>query len=353
VTGGPRLGEVPGGVLRGRLAAGEFAVTAEISPPRGAGPGMVRRKARALRGWVDAVNITDNASAHVRLASWAASLALLGTGIEPVMQLTCRDRNRIALQSDLLGAAAVGIPNVALMTGDHPRFGDHPDARPVFDLDGLQLVGAARAMRDQGRLLSGQPVAPPPSWLIGAVENPFAPGGLRAARLGEKVAAGAEFVQTQFVFDVPAFTRWLADVRGLGLDRRCAILAGVGPVRSLRALDHMQRQVPGLHLPPEVARRLRGAAPGRVAEEGLAICVETIQQVRELPGVAGIHVMAPGFEQGIPEILERSGVGRRPGPVPAGVGRRPGPVPAGDGAEPEGGITAGGAVPTEGGRRGD
>ena len=190
---------------------------------------------------MDAVNIPDGQSAHVRMSNWAGSLLALDAGVEPVMQVTCRDRNRIALQSDLMSAAALGIPNVVLMTGDHPRFGDHPDAKPVFDLDGVQLVWTARTMRDEGRLLSGRQLDPPPSWLIGAVENPFAPPvRFRAARLGKKVAAGADFVQTQFVFDVPVFTRWMADVRDLGLDRRCKILAGVGPVRSLRALEFMR-----------------------------------------------------------------------------------------------------------------
>jgi methylenetetrahydrofolate reductase (NADH) len=204
---------------------------------------------------------------------------------------------------------------VLLMTGDHPRFGDHPDAKPVFDLDSVQLVWTARTMRDEGRLLSGRKLDPPPSWLIGAVENPFAPpAGFRAARLGKKVAAGAEFVQTQFVFDVPAFARWMAGVRELGLDARCKVLAGVGPVRSLRALEYMRGNVPGMWIPDEVGRRLRGVPPGRVADEGVAICAEIIQQVLQIPGVRGVHVMAPGFEHGIPEILARAGLTR------AGVG---------------------------------
>ena len=295
--------------LRGRLAAGGFAVTAEIGPPRGADPAALRRKVEPLRGWVDAVNITDNAGAHVRMASWAGSLLAAEAGIEPVMQLTCRDRNRLALQSDLLAAAAMGIPNVLLMTGDHPKFGDHPDAKPVFDLDSVQLLVAARTMRDEGRLLSGRELSSRPGWLIGAVENPFAPpAGFRAARLAKKAAAGAEFVQTQFVFDVAAFARWMAEIRDLGLDGRCRILAGVGPVRSLRALDHMRTGVPGLHIPDEVDRRLRGVPAGQVAAEGLRVCAEIIQQIREIPGVSGVHVMAPGYEHGIPGILEAAGL---------------------------------------------
>jgi methylenetetrahydrofolate reductase (NADPH) len=243
------------------------------------------------------------------MASWAGSLVAAQAGVEPVMQLTCRDRNRLALQSDLLAASAVGIPNVLLMTGDHPRFGDHPDAKPVFDLDSVQLLWAARMMRDEGRLLSGRSLSTRPGWLIGAVENPFAPPiGFRAARLAKKADAGAEFVQTQFVFDVPAFARWMAEVAGLGLAGRCHVLAGVGPVRSLRALDHMRTGVPGLHIPDEVDRRLRSVPADRVAEEGVRICAEIIEQIREIPGVSGVHVMAPGYEHGIPGILEHAGL---------------------------------------------
>jgi methylenetetrahydrofolate reductase (NADH) len=315
------------GSLRRRLASGEFAVTAEIGPPRGADPAAIAGKLEPLRGWVDAVNITDNQSANVRLASWAGSLLALAAGVEPVMQVTCRDRNRIALQSDMLSAAALGVPNVLLMTGDHPKFGDHPDAKPVFDLDSVQLLWMARTMRDEGRLLSGRKLDPPPGWLIGAVENPFAPpAGFRASRLGKKVTAGAEFVQTQYVFDVAAFSTWMAEVRELGLDQRCHILAGVGPIRSQRALEHMSTNVPGLHIPEETGRRLRAAGEDRFETEGIALCAEIIKQLRQIPGVSGVHVMAPGFEQGIPEILAAAGLGRREvaGPLARASGERSG-----------------------------
>jgi methylenetetrahydrofolate reductase (NADPH) len=295
------------------LLSGQFAVTAEIGPPRGASTAGIRRRARLLKDWIDAANITDGQSAVVRLASWAGCVALLQEGVEPVMQLQCRDRNRIALQADLLGAAAVGVPNVLLLTGDHQRFGDHPDARGVFDLDSVQLLWTARMMRDHGCLLSGRPLSSAPRWFIGAVENPFAaPQRFRADRLGKKVAAGAQFVQTQFVFDVPAFARWMERVRALGLHERCFILAGVGPVRSLRALEHMRREVPGLHVPEEIARRIHATPEDRVSEEGIALCAEIIQQVRAIPGVAGVHVMAFGWEEAVPEILARAGLGRRP-----------------------------------------
>ena len=312
-----------GSGLRARLGSGSFTVTAEIGPPRGADPGALLRKAEQLRGWVDAVNITDNAGANVRMASWAGSLLAAQAGIEPVMQVTCRDRNRLALQSDLLAAWAMGIPNVLLMTGDHPRFGDHPGAEPVFDLDSVQLLWAARTMREEGRLMSGRALTGSPGWLIGAVENPFAPpAGFRAARLAKKAAAGAEFVQTQFVFDVAAFGRWMTEVRDLGVDQTCRILAGVGAVRSLRALDHMRTGVPGVYIPDEVDRRLRAVPDGQVADEAARICAEIIEQVREIPGVSGVHVMAPGYEHGIPGILERAGLAQRAAPARTLGGQR-------------------------------
>jgi methylenetetrahydrofolate reductase (NADPH) len=295
--------------LRGALEAGRFAVTAEIGPPRGVDPDAIARKAGYLRGWVDAANITDNQGAHVRLSSLAGSVLSAHAGVEPVMQLTCRDRNRVALQSDLIAAATLGIPNVLLLTGDHPVFGDHPDAKPVFDLDSVQLVWTARTMRDEGKLLSGRTVEPSPHFLIGAVENPFAPPAeFRATRLGKKIAAGAEFCQTQFVFDVPGFARFMREVSDRGLDRRCAVLAGVGPIRSLRAYEFIRSKVPGVHVPDEVGRRLRGVPSDRVSDEGIALCAETIKQLREIPGVRGVHVMAFGYERGIPELLERAGV---------------------------------------------
>jgi methylenetetrahydrofolate reductase (NADPH) len=305
-------GSGPFSLLHATLRRGRFAVTAEIGPPRSATVEPIRRKARLLKDWIDAANVTDCQSAVTRLGSLAGSIAVMQEGVEPVMQLQCRDKNRIALQSELLSAAALGIPNVLLLTGDHPRFGDQPDAKPVFDLDSIQLVWTARMMRDQKKLLSGKDLAVAPRYLIGAVENPFAPPlRFRAERLGKKVAAGARFVQTQFIFDPGIFAQWMADVRALGLHERCWVLAGVGPVKSLRALEHMRSEVPGMFVPDKLVRRLRGVPSDRVAEEGLKLCAETIQQVREIPGVAGVHIMAFSWEDSIPEILERAGLGRR------------------------------------------
>lgn len=296
--------------LRERLASGSFAVTAEISPPRGASTDPITRAATLLRGWVDAVNLTDNQGSKVRLASWAGSLAVLAAGLEPVMQMTCRDRNRIALQSDLLGASALGIRTILVMTGDHPKFGDHPGAKPVFDLDSIQLLWTLRTMRDQAVLLSGRRLDPAPECFLGAVENPFAPPvEFRADRLAKKVEAGAQFVQTQFVFDVPAFARWMARVRDLGLPGRCAVLAGVGAVRSLRALDHLRDNVPGVYVPDEVYRRLRALPADRTAAEGIRLAAEIVEQVREIPGVAGVHLLVAGNEEAVPGILDGAGLG--------------------------------------------
>jgi methylenetetrahydrofolate reductase (NADPH) len=259
---------------------------------------------------VDAVNVTDNQGSNVRLASWAGSLAALAAGLEPVMQMTCRDRNRIALQSDLLGASALGIRNVLAMTGDHPKFGDHPEAKPVFDLDSIQLLWTLRHMRDQGAALSGKKLDPPPECFLGAVENPFAPPeGFRADRLGKKVEAGAQFVQTQFVFDVAGFGQWMAQVRDLGLHERCYILAGVGAVRSRRGLDFMRDNVPGVTVPDDVYRRLMAVPADQTAAEGARLAAETIKQLTTIEGVAGVHLFMAGNERAVPGVLAEAGVG--------------------------------------------
>jgi methylenetetrahydrofolate reductase (NADPH) len=303
--------------FRQRLEAGKFAVTAEIGPPRGADTAPVTRKAAMLRGWVDAVNITDNQGATVKLSSLAGSIAALRGGLEPIMQLTCRDRNRIALQSELLSASALNVPNVLIMTGDHPRNGDHPDATAVFDLDSTKLLAVATAMRDHGQLMSGAELTPPPSWLLGAVENPPGRTGSAAeaeaaavkatGRLAGKIDAGAQFVQTQFVFDVSAFAAWMTRVRDAGLHERCSILAGVGPVRSQRAMEHLAT-IPGVVIPDYVTERLTGLSPDRLRAEGEKLCSEIIAELADVPGVAGVHVMAIGAEHAIPGIVAQAGL---------------------------------------------
>ncbi|HYK69454.1 MAG TPA: methylenetetrahydrofolate reductase [Streptosporangiaceae bacterium] len=316
----PRQTEGAPSSFRQRLAARQFAITAEIGPPRGAATAPIADKAATLRGWVDAVNITDNQGATVRLSSLGGSIAALQAGIEPIMQVTCRDRNRIALQSELLSASALGVPNILIMTGDHPRNGDHPDATAVFDLDSTRLLSVATAMRDEGTLMSGAQLNPPPSWLLGAVENP--PGRAASAaeaeaaaekatgRLAGKINAGAQFVQTQFVFDVGAFAAWMQRVRDQGLHERCAILAGVGPVRSERALAHLAT-IPGVVIPDHVTERLAGLSPDRLRAEGEKLCSEIIAQLADVPGVAGVHVMAIGAESAIPGIIEQAGLSGR------------------------------------------
>ena len=299
--------------LQDKLAAGEFTITAELSPPRGASAAAMLSRAELLRGYVDAVNITDNQGSHVRLSSWACAVAVQRSGIiEPIMQMTCRDRNRIALQSDLLGAGALGIENLLFMSGDHPKFGDHPGAKPVFDLDSTQLVWTARTLRDEARLISGKELNPAPRFFLGAVENPFAPPvEYRAKRAAKKIAAGAQFMQTQYVFDLPVFTRWMAELGDLGMLDRCAVLAGVGVIRSARMLDFLSSgKVPGVQIPEPVQRRLRGVAPGDVGAEGAKIAAEIIATVRQIPGVAGVHLLTAGYEKQTPELLRLAGVDR-------------------------------------------
>ena len=299
--------------LQGKLAAGEFTITAELSPPRGASAAAMLSRAELLRGYVDAVNITDNQGSHVRLSSWAGAVAVQRSGIvEPIMQMTCRDRNRIALQSDLLGAGALGIENLLFMSGDHPKFGDHPGAKPVFDLDSTQLVWTARTLRDEARLISGKELNPAPRFFLGAVENPFAPPvEYRAKRAAKKIAAGAQFMQTQYVFDLPVFTRWMAELGDLGMLDRCAVLAGVGVIRSTRMLEFLSSgKVPGVQIPEPIQRRLRGVASDDVGAEGAKIAAEIIATVRQIPGVAGVHLLTAGYEKQTPELLRLAGVDR-------------------------------------------
>jgi len=299
--------------LQEKLAAGEFTITAELSPPRGASAAAMLSRAELLRGYVDAVNITDNQGSHVRLSSWAGAVAVQRSGIiEPIMQMTCRDRNRIALQSDLLGAGALGIENLLFMSGDHPKFGDHPGAKPVFDLDSTQLVWTARTLRDEARLLSGKELKPAPRFFLGAVENPFAPPvEYRAMRAAKKIAAGAQFIQTQYVFDLPVFTRWMAELGDLGVLGRCAVLAGVGVIRSTRMLEFLSSgKVPGVQIPEPIQRRLRGVASDDVGAEGAKIAAEIIATVRQIPGVAGVHLLTAGYEKQTPELLRLAGVDR-------------------------------------------
>ncbi len=294
------------------LRSGRFAVTAELNPPDGADPQEVYSRALVLSTVCDSINATDASSAMAHMSSVAVSALLVGSGYDPVMQMTCRDRNRIAIQGDLLGAAALGIRNVLCLTGDGVQAGDHPDARPVLDLDSITLLRTARILRDKGRFLSGRALDSRPKLFLGAASNPFAPPlDFRPLRLAKKVEAGADFIQTQYCYDVPRLRQFMSAVRDAGLDKRVFILAGVGPLRSARAAEFMRDNVPGVVIPDEVIDRIKAAPKGRQRREGARICVEIVQQVREIPGISGVHLMAFRQEELVQEIVEEAGLLRR------------------------------------------
>jgi len=295
------------------LTSGQFAATGELGPPKGADPEVIRHKAGLLRGHVDAVNITDNQTAIVRMSSISVGTLLLGLGLEPIIQMTCRDRNRLAIQSDLLGAAALGMKNLLCLTGDHQRFGNHPTARGVYDLDSVQLIRMVKDMRDEKKFACGEEIEVEPRYLIGAASNPFAdPFEYRPLRLAQKIEAGADFVQTQLIYNVPRFREFMKRVCDLGLHERCFILAGVGPIKSVGAARYMQNNVPGLDVPEEIVDRLKGVPNERRREEGIRQCADIIREVHEIPGVAGVHTMAIEWEEAVPQILGLAGLLPRP-----------------------------------------
>lgn len=295
--------------LRELLRSNKFVVTAECGPPKGADPEVIRDKAKLLKEAVDAVNVTDNQTAMVRMSSLASCVILKEMGIEPVLQVTVRDRNRIALQSDILGASALGIENVLCLSGDHPSFGDHPDAIGVFDLDSVQLIQTLRIMRDEGRLLGGNPLTRPPSLFIGAVENPFGdPFEFRPIRLQKKVKAGAQFIQTQCVFDTERFEAFVSSCEKMGLLDQVSIIAGVTPLKSYNMAKYMATKVSGITIPEEILKRMGSVSKDRQREEGISICVETIEKIKKIPGVRGVHIMAIEWEEAVPEIVKRAGL---------------------------------------------
>jgi methylenetetrahydrofolate reductase (NADPH) len=304
-----------GGRLERVLRAGLFAVTAELNPPDSADPQAVYDAALVLSEVADAINATDASGANVHMSSFGMSALLATAGYEPVYQMSCRDRNRIALQGDLLGAAALGVKNVLCLTGDDVTAGDQPQARRVFDFDSLQLLRTIRIMRDEAKFLSGRAISSPPRVFLGAAENPFAPPlDWRPQRLAKKIAAGAEFIQTQYVFDVPVFERFMAAVRDLGLHQQVYILAGVGPLRSPKVAEYMRTKVPGVVIPDALVDRMSKTPRARWLEEGMTICVEIIAQVRQIAGVAGVHVMAYRQEEIVAEIIRRAGLFPRVSP---------------------------------------
>jgi 5,10-methylenetetrahydrofolate reductase len=298
---------VSGGRLERVLRQGEFAVTAELDPPDSADPQDVYDRAARFAGCVDGINATDGSGANCHMSSVAMCALLTRAGYEPILQISCRDYNRIAIQGNVLGAAAMGVSNVLCLTGDGVQAGDHPEAKPVFDLDSTSLLAVIKRMRDERMFLSGRKITSPPRLFLGAAENPFAPPyDFRPLRLAKKIAAGAQFVQTQYCFDLPMLRAFMDKVRDLGLDRRCFILVGVGPLPSARAARWMRAHVPGVHIPDSVIARLEGALDQKA--EGRRLCVEIIQEVREIPAVSGIHVMAYRQGEHVAEIIHRSGV---------------------------------------------
>ncbi len=295
------------------LKAGHFAFTGELGPPRGTGVDEVKHKASFLKGMVDAVNITDNQTAVVRMASWAASIIAIQEGLEPNYQMVCRDRNRLAMQSDILGAYALGVRNMLCLSGDHQKFGDHPQAKGVFDIDSMQLIGMVKNMRDEGKFLGGTNIEHPPKIFIGAAANPFAdPFEWRVFRLAKKIKAGVDFIQTQCVFNMEKFRAFVQQANDMGLTEKVYLLAGVTPMKSIGMARYMKAKVPGMDVPDAIIKRLQGVDKGKVADEGIKIACEQIEEFKEMKGVAGVHLMAIEWEHMVPEIAERAKVLPRP-----------------------------------------
>jgi methylenetetrahydrofolate reductase (NADPH) len=295
------------------LRAGHFAFTGELGPPRGSNIDVIKEKAAPLKGMVDMVNITDNQTAMVRMSSWAAALLVMNEGIEPNYQMVCRDRNRLAMQADVLGAYALGLKNILCLSGDHQQFGDHPNAKGVFDIDSMQLVAMIKKMRDEGKFLGGADIDEPPKMFIGAAANPFAePFEWRIHRLAKKVAAGADFIQTQCVYNMEKMREWVKQANDMGLSEKVYILPGVTPMKTVGMAKYMKAKVPGMEVPDEIIKRLQGVKRKQVADEGIKIACEQIEEFKEMKGVAGVHLMAIEWEHMVPEIAERANVLPRP-----------------------------------------
>ena len=316
-TPGENLPILPGHTSPGRfervLRAGQFAVTAEIAPPDSADPAEVYQRAALFDGYVDAINATDSSGANCHMSSMGICSLLTRRGYAMILQQSCRDRNRIAMQGDILGAAAMGVCNILCLSGDGVESGDHPEAKPVFDMDSISALGMVRHMRDEQQFLSGRTINSPPRLFLGAAANPFAPPlDFRPHRMAKKIAAGAQFIQTQYCFDVERFKTFMAQARDLGLLEQAYVLAGVGPLASAKAADWIRRNVAGVHIPDAVIDRLAGAQDQK--QEGVDLCVDLIEQVREIEGISGVHIMAYRMEDRIGEIVTRSNAlaGREP-----------------------------------------
>lgn len=307
------MSEKPISRLQEILAKGEFAVTAECGPPRGTNPEVIRKKGEMLSGYVDAVNVTDNQTAIVRMSSIAACAHLLQMGLEPVMQMVVRDRNRIALQSDIMGAYSLGIKNILCLSGDHQSFGSQPDALNVFDIDSMNLIRTVQTMRDEGKDMSGFDLNDPPAMFIGAAANPFAdPFEYRVIRLAKKIDAGADFIQTQCIYNMDRFKEWMKMAREEGLTQKVHILGGVTPLKSAGMAKFMNNKVAGMDVPESLINRMAGVPKEKAVEEGIKICLETIAELRDIEGVHGVHIMAIEWEDIVGEIVESAGLTPRP-----------------------------------------
>lgn len=299
--------------LKKVLEAGHLAVTSECGPPRGSDPEVIIKKANLIKDHVDAVNITDNQTSVTRMCSLAACIRLKLLGLDPVLQMVTRDRNRIALQSDILGAASFDINNILCLTGDHQSFGDCATGQNVHDLDSMQLLQTVRHMRDDGKFLGGDDIERPPGMFVGAAANPFAdPFEIRVPRLAKKIKAGAEFIQTQCIYNLDRFEEWMKLARDRGLTEQVYILAGMTPMKSAGMAKYMKNRVPGMDVPDELVKRLSGTPKEKQAEEGVKICIEDIQRLKDVEGVSGFHVMAIEWEEMVPEIVEQTGLHPRP-----------------------------------------
>ncbi|MEX1298602.1 MAG: methylenetetrahydrofolate reductase [Desulfotignum sp.] len=295
------------------LTAGHFAFTGECGPPKGANAEHLREKFKYLKGNVDCVNMTDNQTAVVRMSSLAGSVLMVAEGLEPNFQMVCRDRNRLAMMSDILGAYALGVRNMLCLSGDHQSFGNHPEAKNVHDIDSMQLIAMVKKMRDEGKFLNGEEIDVPPKMFIGAACNPFAdPFEFRVHRLATKIAAGADFIQTQCIFNMDKFRDFMKQVVDKGLHERCYILAGVTPMKNAGMANFMSKYVPGMDIPESLIKRLKGVDKRDQAEEGIKIALEQIEEFKEMEGVDGVHLMAIEWEHKVPEIAERAGVLPRP-----------------------------------------
>ncbi len=295
------------------LKNGHMAVTSECGPPRSSDPAHIIEKGHLIKNHVDAINITDNQTSVTRLCSLAACIHLKQEGLEPVLQMVVRDRNRIALQSDILGAASHGIHSMLCLSGDHQRFGDSPEGQNVFDIDSMQLLQTVRYMRDEGKFLGGDAIKVPPNMFVGAAANPFAdPFEIRVPRLAKKIAAGAEFIQTQCVYNLDKFELWMKGVVERGLHEKVFIMPGITPMRSVGMAKYMARAVPGMDVPKELIDRLSSVPKDKQSEEGITIAVEAMDRLKECTGVAGFHIMAIEWEEKVPEMVERAGLYPRP-----------------------------------------